>query len=130
VLPATTVLCIDDEAIGLKVRKLVLERAGYHVLTATDGESGIQMFQQEAVDVVLLDFSMPGMNGDEVAVALRAAKPAVPIVLLSAFVSLPERMLTLVDACLTKGEGPESMLHKLRDVLAAYRGGLGHGTSS
>ncbi len=117
---AATILCIDDEATGLQIRKLVLERAGYRVITATDGVSGLQLFRQHPIDVVLLDFSMPGMNGDEVAVALRAFNPAVPILLLSAYVSLPERINTLVDACLTKGEGPEVLLHKLRDVLTAY----------
>ena len=41
-----TVLCVDDETIGLRVRKIMLENQGFQVLTATDGQQGIALFDQ------------------------------------------------------------------------------------
>ena len=61
------ILCVDDEVVGLRVRKILLERAGYRVLTAEDGRSGIDLFASEPVDAVVLDYAMPGMHGGEVA---------------------------------------------------------------
>ena len=65
------ILCIDDEVLGLEIRKVVLEREGYVVHTAADGPTGIHIFRQQTIDAVVLDFAMPGMNGGAVAVALR-----------------------------------------------------------
>ncbi|HEX2918148.1 MAG TPA: response regulator [Edaphobacter sp.] len=111
------VLCIDDELIGLKVRKMVLERAGYQVLTATDGASGISVFESEPVDVVVLDYSMPGMHGGEVASRMRQIKPHVPILLLSAYIGLPGEVTSLVDLYMTKTEGAPVLLQKLGRLL-------------
>jgi CheY-like chemotaxis protein len=111
------VLCIDDEVVGLKVRKMVLERAGYQVLTATDGVSGISVFENEPVDVVVLDYSMPGMHGGEVASRMRQIKPHVPILLLSAYIGLPGEVTSLVDLYMTKTEGAPVLLQKLGRLL-------------
>ena len=105
------VLCIDDELIGLKVRKMVLERAGYQVLTATDGAAGISVFESE------LDYSMPGMHGGEVASRMRQIKPHVPILLLSAYIGLPGEVTSLVDLYMTKTEGAPVLLQKLGRLL-------------
>ena len=85
------VLCVDDETIGLEVRRMLLERAGYRVLTALDGSAGLDLFAREPVEAVILDFSMPGMSGGEVAQRMRLVKPNVPILMLSAYTSLPQR---------------------------------------
>ena len=69
------VLCVDDEQVGLQIRKILLERAGYRVLTAPDGPSGLAIFSAEPVQAVVLDYSMPGMHGGEVAVRMRQIKP-------------------------------------------------------
>ncbi|HEU4636119.1 MAG TPA: response regulator [Edaphobacter sp.] len=111
------VLCIDDELVGLKVRKMVLERAGYQVLTATDGSSGIALFESEPVDVVVLDYSMPGMHGGEVAARMRQIKPQIPILLLSAYIGLPGEVTSLVDLYMTKTEGAPVLLQKLGLLL-------------
>lgn len=111
------VLCVDDEIIGLKVRKILLERAGYRVLTALDGAAGLEVFASEPVEVVVLDYSMPGMNGGEVAQKMRQSKPHVPILLLSAYVGLPADVLSHVDTYMTKGEGPPVLLQKLGSLL-------------
>jgi CheY-like chemotaxis protein len=111
------VLCVDDELVGLQVRKLLLERAGYCVLTALDGPTGLELFGDKPVEVVILDYSMPGMNGGEVAIRMRQIKPRIPILLLSAYVGLPSEVTSLVDLYMTKGEGPEMLLEKLGGLL-------------
>jgi CheY-like chemotaxis protein len=111
------VLCVDDELVGLKVRSMVLERSGYRVLTATDGASGISIFESEPVDVVVLDYSMPGMHGGEVASRMRQIKPHVPILLLSAYIGLPGEVTSLVDLYMTKTEGAPVLLEKLGRLL-------------
>jgi len=111
------VLCVDDELIGLRVRKILLERAGYRVLTASDGISGLEIFLTEPVEVVVLDYSMPGMHGGEVAARMRGAKPQVPILLLSAYVDLAIEVTSLVDLYMTKGEGAPVLLEKISSLL-------------
>jgi CheY-like chemotaxis protein len=111
------VLCVDDELIGLQVRRILLERAGYRVMTAQDGPLGLEVFEKEPVDLVVLDYSMPGMHGGEVATRMRQMKPAVPILLLSAYVGLPAEVTSLVDLYMTKGEGAEMLLTKIDSLL-------------
>ncbi|MEG9435874.1 response regulator [Edaphobacter sp. HDX4] len=110
-------LCVDDELVGLKVRKILLERAGYKVITAIDGATGISLFEKEPVDAVVLDYSMPGMHGGEVASRMRQLKPGVPILLLSAYIGLPLEVTSLVDLYMTKGEGAPVLLQKLGILL-------------
>jgi CheY-like chemotaxis protein len=113
------VLCIDDELIGLKIRRLLLERAGYEVLSALEGNEGLEIFAREPVQAVVLDFAMPGMNGAEIAARMRAIKPDVPILLLSAYLGLPKEVTSLVDVYMTKGEGAPVLLDKLDAMLSA-----------
>lgn len=111
------ILCVDDEPVGLKVRKILLERAGYQVLTASNGPDGIRIFSAEPVEAVVLDYSMPGMHGGEVAAKMRQVKPGVPILLLSAYIGLPAEVISLVDLYMTKGEGAPVLLNKLQNLL-------------
>jgi CheY-like chemotaxis protein len=111
------VLCVDDEQIGLEVRKILLERAGYRVLTASDGPAGLEVFSSEPVEAVVLDYSMPGMHGGEVAAKMRQAKPQVPILLLSAYIGLSTEVTDVVDLYMTKGEGAPILLEKLSSLL-------------
>ena len=112
------VLCVDDEVVGLRVRKILLERAGYQVLTAPDGQSGLEIFAEHPVEAVVLDYAMPGMHGGQVARKMRQTKPDVPILLLSAYVGLPDEVSSLVDVYMTKGEGAPALLSKLGNLLS------------
>lgn len=111
------VLCVDDEQIGLEVRRLLLERSGYQVITAPDGPTGLSLFRSRPVEAVVLDYSMPGMHGGEIAAAMRAEKPEIPILLLSAYVGLPADITGLVDIYMTKGEGAPALLAKLDSLF-------------
>ena len=115
--PGHLVLCVDDEHVGLQVRRLLLERSGYKVITASDGMSGLEIFREEPVEAVVLDYAMPGMHGGEVAARMRAEKPGVPIVLLSAYVGLPSDVTSVVDVYMTKGEGAPALLDKLNSLF-------------
>lgn len=113
-----TVLCIDDEEPGLLVRKLMLETEGYHVLAALGGTEALALLAKFTVDVVILDFQMPHMNGAEVAHRIRQSWPKLPIILFSGYPeAVPEAALTLVDGFLTKGDSPERLLSFLSQAL-------------
>ncbi len=111
------VLCVDDETVGLRVRKILLERAGYRVLTALDGASGLELFAGNPVAAVVLDYSMPGMSGGEVAERMHAIKPETPILMLSAYTSLPPEVAPHVALAMTKGEGAPVLLERLNSLL-------------
>ena len=81
-----TVLIIDDEANARKVIKLLLEREGYRVLTAANGEEGLILAKVERPAVVLLDLMMPKMNGHETLKRMREDQDTneVPVIVVSA----------------------------------------------
>ena len=112
-----TVLCVDDERIGLRVRKIMLESRGFHVLTASDGRQGLEVFDANKVDLVVLDYFMPDMNGGEVAAELRRRRPDLPIIFLSAYFSLPPEALELANAFITKGDPPDALLEKIEQLV-------------
>jgi CheY-like chemotaxis protein len=87
-LPLTPpkILLVDDNRDGLLVRKAVLEEVGCTVEIAMDAEQGFALFQQAPFDVVITDYRMPGMNGEELIRRIRRVNPAARIILLSGFV--------------------------------------------
>ena len=121
------ILCVDDEALGLQIRKAVLERAGYRVLTALDGSSGLTLFFDQPVEGVILDYFMPGMDGGQVATAMRKQRPEVPILLLSAYINLPPEVVQMVDFTVLKGEGPVELLARVRQMLDGRAGDIDRG---
>jgi CheY-like chemotaxis protein len=111
------ILCMDDEATGLSVRKMILESQGYRVFTAENGPEGLAIFSAQPIALVILDYKLPGMNGDVVAERMKQIKPFIPILMLSGYVDLPNETLALVDRYLTKGEGPLIMLKAVAELL-------------
>jgi CheY-like chemotaxis protein len=114
---AKTVLCVDDERIGLRVRKIMLESRGFVVLTASDGREGLAVFDEKPVDVVVLDYFMPDMDGGQVAAEMRRRRPNVPIIFLSAYFSLPPEALELANAFITKGDPPDELIDKIDQLV-------------
>ena len=111
------ILCVDDEWNGLEGRKVLFEEAGCKVLVATSGAEALQLFASHPVDLVLLDYHMPGMNGDVVAEHMKAGQPDVPIALLSADDEPPEHALRWVDAFVSKSESPANLLQIVEHLL-------------
>jgi CheY-like chemotaxis protein len=111
------ILCIDDRWNELIGRKMLLEESGYKVLEATSGDEGLKLFFSHLVDAVVLDYQMPGMNGDVVAAKMKRIKSHVPIMLLSAYGPLPKSKLRSVDTFLSKSQPPNILISTLQDLL-------------
>ena len=116
-MPRKLLLCVDDRAASLEVRRLILEHEGYEVLTASDGAAGLQLFAERAVDLVVLDYHMPDPNGAVVARKMRALKPEVPVLMLSAYFEPPADAAGFIDAYVTKGENPRILLDRITQLI-------------
>jgi CheY-like chemotaxis protein len=110
------ILCIDDAEIALRVRKLLLTNAGYSVLTAASGEEGFTLFREHPVELVIADHFLTDKTGAEIAREMKAIKPEVPILIVSAASEEPGG-LEFADGFLSKGEGPDSLLEGIARLL-------------
>ncbi len=117
-------LLVDDDEITLSTGKKQLEKAGYTVITATDGEKALKIYsaQKDAVDLILLDLMMPGMGGAKCLQALLRLDPAVKVIITSGH--YPEgRRLRIIEqcsrACLHKPYPNDQLLAVIRNVLDA-----------
>jgi CheY-like chemotaxis protein len=79
------VLVIDDEDLVRDVLARMIEDLGYGALTAADGATGLAMVEANPIDAVLVDMTMPKMNGRDVIEQLRARRPTLPIILCSGY---------------------------------------------
>lgn len=115
------VLVIDDEPAILFTLKRILEHAGYAVTTAQSGFEGLALFQQGPWDwdIVTLDRSMPGMNGEEVAAEFRRLAPALPLVLITGFTTAVVRP-ELFDQILPKPFRAAELLECMSRLLAKH----------
>lgn len=110
-----TILCIDDQTNSLRIRKLLLEIAGYSVIAAESGRSGLQALGEHSIQAIILDYRMPEMDGFEVAQAIRERYGKVPILLLTGYPhELPQELLEMVDAFVVKGQPAEVLLEELK----------------
>jgi CheY-like chemotaxis protein len=120
-IPAA-ILCIDDEEPALVVRRRLLEKAGYRVLTALTGKEGIELFRYQPFDLVILDYWMADMDGLDVAAELKRLKPKTPIIMLSGYTAILDEGLGKVDLWLRKGEGdPHQLILAVAQLLSRDR---------
>jgi len=112
------VLCIDDETTPLTLRKLVLERANFRVMTASNGEQALQILDHNPIDVVVCDHLMPEMTGAALAAKVKARWPQLPFLLLSGVNEIPPGA-EVADAFMSKLEGPDAMVDKVRSLIRA-----------
>jgi CheY-like chemotaxis protein len=113
------ILCVDNEPNVLKPLEIMLQRRGFRVVTANDGASAIEVFRQIKFDAVILDYSMPGMSGGEVARVLRAENQTVPIILHTGYKDLDDPLLSNVSCTLPKGS-LSFLVTKLHDLLKIH----------
>ena len=113
---APRILSVDDEPSILHSRELLLQYEGYHVLSAPDGEQALKLFEENPVDMVLLDYLMPGMDGGAVAREIKRQRPSIPIIIVSAS-PMAHEIRTCVDCILPKGEGPAVLLNKMKQLM-------------
>lgn len=88
-----TVLIVDDEPHVTRVLQLTLERAGYQVLTAADGEAGLAAALRQAPDALVTDIQMPRMDGRDLVRALQRERPdrRYPIFVMTSLTAREER---------------------------------------
>lgn len=111
----SAILCIDDEELGLSIRKMVLETAGYVVFKATNETKGLELFKAHHIDLVITDH-LHGLTGDAFAAELRRLIPRLPIMILSGETKLPQAVEP-PDYYVHKLEGPTEMLAKVRSAI-------------
>jgi CheY-like chemotaxis protein len=114
------ILCVDDTPSLLEGQKMLLEENGYRVLTATNGPDAVEVFVTHSVDLVILDYHMPGVNGAVVAARMKNSKPDVPITLVSGDEDVPPSDFEAVDCFLSKSGSISGFLEKV-DYLLSLR---------
>ena len=114
-----TILCVSDEQVALRVRKLLLEHEGYRVLTAAGEQAAEEVLRAEEVDLVLLDYS--AAEAQRVAASLRESNPGVRLVVISFSTSFPEGLTGLVDAWVSKTRNPDVLLRRIEQLVGRKR---------
>lgn len=109
-----TILLVDDDHEYLEATRLLLERDGHRVLTETNGPAALEVLHKSQVDLLLLDYFMPGMTGEEVVTQLRQFNPYVQVILQTGYASEqpPRDLLKRLDiqGYYDKSEGPDKLL--------------------
>jgi len=121
-MDGTRVLLVDDELSSAEVLALVLAGEGYHVTVAADARQALERLEEAAPQLLVADFMMPGMNGADLAKAIRERESfrAIPVLMIS---GAPEAALKAYrpqyDAFLRKPFGLEDFLAVLHRLLPA-----------
>jgi two-component system alkaline phosphatase synthesis response regulator PhoP len=115
----STILVTDDEVKIVRLVRDYLEAAGFRVVTARDGKTALVQFRYERPDLVILDLNLPGMDGLDVARAMRQERNT-PIIMLTARVEETDRIVGLelgADDYVTKPFSPRELVARVRAVL-------------
>jgi CheY-like chemotaxis protein len=120
--PKKVILCVDDNEQELSVLKFMLATNGYRVVSACSGQEAIGIFAGTQVDLVLADYGMPQMNGDQLVGRLKQIAPHIPMILLGE----PQKMgseIHAADALLAKKNCPaQELLERIKVMSARKRG--------
>lgn len=120
---AKKILVVDDEPDLLKVVTFRLRKTGYEVITATNGQNGLDLIKKEKPDLVLLDLRLPILDGDEVCRRLKADDKlkSIPVILITATSSvskIAEKTKELgADDYMMKPFDPEELLKKVKKFI-------------
>lgn len=117
------ILLIDDEPIIVKLVSSRLQANGYDVITASNGQEGLQKARTEQPDLIILDVMLPKMDGYRVCRLLKYDDKyrRIPIIMFSARVQTEDQekgMMAGADAYLTKPFNPQTLLGKIEELLA------------
>lgn len=124
---AQTILVVDDEARIVKLVRDYLERAGFDVIAAPDGEAALRLARRQQPDLIVLDLMLPGVDGLDVCRRLRR-EGGVPIIMLTARVEEADRIVGLelgADDYVTKPFSPGELVARVRATLRRANGQLG-----
>lgn len=115
------ILVVDDEEYVCDALKMLLTLDGHEVATANSGLEALDIFSQRRFDVVITDYSMPAMKGDELAAAIKLRNPAQPIVMITAYVEVltgTKTPLNGIDVLVSKPFRLEQLREAIAKVLA------------
>ena len=118
-----TILVVEDELSIATLLKYNLEQAGFTVLLAHDGKSGLHMALQEGPDLIILDLMLPILDGMEVCKELRSQKKNIPIIMLTARDDEFDKVLGLelgADDYMTKPFSPREVIARVKAVLRRF----------
>ena len=118
------ILVVDDEAEIVRLVRAYLERAGFAVVTASEGRQVLAVFRHERPNLVVLDLNLPGMDGLDVCRALRRDSD-VPIIMLTARIEETDRLIGLelgADDYIVKPFSPREVVARVRTVLRRSEG--------
>jgi CheY-like chemotaxis protein len=114
-----TILCVDDEDLPRTLRKLILQKQGYGVITAASGKEALMFLERGGIHLVLTDQLMPGMTGTELTKLVKSNTPAMPVILISGVNEIPPDAI-YADRFISKVGGPQLLFDTVAEVLAAY----------
>jgi len=119
---AKKIMVVDDEPYIARVIKFKLEQEGYTVISANDGQSGLQKIKEEKPDMVLLDVMMPGLSGYEVCQKIKedAELAGIPVVILTAKGQERDREQGLTIGAsdyITKPFSPNRLLELVKNMI-------------
>ena len=112
------VLCVDDNEAILNLTKIVLEGKGFRVLAVNNGVAALKTFAAFPVDAVILDYEMPGMNGGQVALAMKHIKPNIPKMLFSGCDSIPPEETKVFQDCCSKPTRILTLVEHVRELTS------------
>jgi CheY-like chemotaxis protein len=115
--PQRRILVVDDEPLVCDAVKMMLNFDGHVVETATNGKDALAIFDAGKFDLVITDFEMPAMKGDELASAIKTRAPSQPVVMITAYAEMLETLgnpLSGVDFVISK----PFLLENLREAIA------------
>lgn len=116
-----TLLLVDDEQAALHLRKVVLQKCGFHVVSASTPEEGISLFKRHDVDIVVTDHLLGRATAAGMSFEMKRLKPYISIVSLSGTTRVDEA-LKYADEFVAKADGPEPLIRAL-DFLLAQKSG-------
>ena len=120
--PKKVILCVDDNEQELSVLKFMLATNGYRVVSATSGQEAIAVFAGTSVDLVLTDYAMPQMDGNQLVDRLKQIAPHVPMILLGDLQKMSGE-IHAADALLAKKNcSTQELLERIRLMSARKRG--------
>ena len=117
VIPIRKILVVDDEPFVCEAVKMMLAFDGHDVKTANSGKEALALLDKEKFDLVITDFAMPVMKGDELATAIKTRVPKQPVVMITAYAEMLQSSgssLPGVDCLISK----PFLLENLREAIA------------
>lgn len=118
---AETLLYVDDNLQRLEVMNARLRLLGYKVLVAANGTDALKLFTENYIDLAVVDYYMPGMSGDLVALEMKTMRPTVPVIIFSGVFTLAEMVIAYVDGFVSTSDDPDALLKKIAEVLKPHR---------